>query len=248
MSEKEIKIHINKKITPLALVADKYEKYKIQDLIIEIDHKTIVVMNEVKEKYDLSEKESHEIEKELSYILANFLIYQVEMHDNIVLDDFVSFLIEIISFDIQHFIEVKKESYISEKPTLYRSIQKSFLEICKFHDTLFFSEIITLDELQELNHIHLQEMMAMHYEIFTYLKKNKNNDIDYIYNTTILIDDIYSTTLSNLFNYLTSNEKLLNNYKKNIKQYISKTKDLFLEKYSIIININKNYYKKITKT
>lgn len=243
MSERNLKIYINKKITPLILISEQYTKYPLRDLIIEVDQKTLKIMNEIKDKHSLTQKEQKKIEEEISFLLSQMIVYQVEVNDNIFLDDFVSYIIEVINIDINQLITERED----DKLSLFLSVKKSLLEINKFHDTLFFAEIINIEELQDITSDFIKSILEVNYEIINYLKKNKNNDIEYIYSITNFIDEIYSSILKNLFDFLMNNEKNLKKYKENYAIHINKAKELFIERYSTIIHLNDKYYKKIQK-
>lgn len=244
MEEKNIKTYINKKITPLILITEKNQKFSLKDLISEIDSKRDYIIKEIKEHYSLSKYEIQNIEEEISYLLSKMMVFQVEVNDNIYLDDFVDYLIEIININIDHFL--KKENR-EKSINLFMSIKESVFEIHNFHDTLYFSDYINLEEMQKINNHYIENILKINYEIIFYLKKNKNNDIQYIYSITNLIDEIYSNTLKNFFYTISNNDKELKDYVINYEKFIKKIENSFIEKYSLIINLNEKYYKKIKK-
>ena len=211
---------------------------------MEIDQKTIKLMKEIKENHSLTKSELNKIEEEISYLLSQMMVYQIEVNENYFLDDFVSYIIEVINIDIDELINKKEKE---ERISLFLSVKKSLLEINKFHDMLFFSEMINIESLQKIGNDFLKSILEINYEIIEYLKKNKKNDIDYMYSITNLIDEIYSSILKNLFEFLAKDEDNLKKYKENYAIHIEKARELFIDRYSTIIHLNEKYYKKNIK-
>lgn len=242
MEEKKLKIYINRKITPLILITEKNTNFSKREIINEIDDKCLIILGEIKENYSLSKSELLEIEEEVSYLLAKMAVFQIENNNNIFLDDFVDNIIEIINVNIEEFIKTEnKEKNIN----LFMSIKSSIFEITNFHDILYFSDYINLNELQEINDKYIKNLLKINYEIIYYLKNNKNNDIEYIYSITNLIDEIYSNTIKNLFIAISNDDKKIKDYVNNYPKHIDNVLNLFIEKYTLIINLNDKYYKKL---
>jgi len=241
---KTIKEVINEKITPLLLIKEKYDNFDVKNLIDEINEKTLFIITEIKDNYSLKKNEIDLLEEEISILLSNLLYFQVETNNNFYLDDYVDYIIEIIQVNINEFYKTKKD--LLDLKILF-GFNYSLMEIYNFHDLLYFGDYLNFNKIKDFNNNFIKSLLKINYEIINYLKKNKNNDIKYIHSNLKLIDKIYSDTLKVLFENLSSNEEKIKKYINKHDFYIKKTEEVFVEKYSTVINFNEKIYKKIIK-
>tara|TARA_B100000700_G_C15063722_1_gene868059 strand:+ start:8738 stop:9475 length:738 start_codon:yes stop_codon:yes gene_type:complete len=241
---KNIKEVVNEKITPLLLIKEKYDSFDVKNLIDEINEKTLFIITEIKDNYSLKKKEIDLLESEISILLSNLLYFQVETNNNFYLDDYVDYIIEIIQININEFYKTKKESL--DLKILF-GLNYSLMEIYNFHDLLYFGDYLNFNKIKDFNNNFTKSLLNINYQIINHLKKNENNDIHYVYSNLKLIDKIYSDTLKVLFENLSSNEEKIKKYINKHNRYINTTEEVFIEKYSTVINFNEKIYKKIIK-
>lgn len=119
------------------------------------------------------------------------------------------------------------------KLVIINSLSLTVKEYMNFHTSLFFSNQITIDEMNNLNINILNKSTLIIIELLDYISKNIGED--FLMEHIKLAGRLYSYSLSGLFNALLKNPHRIIDYKNKQNKFLKNIEDMFLENYSSLI-------------
>lgn len=119
------------------------------------------------------------------------------------------------------------------KLVVINSLSLTVKEYMNFHNSLFFSNKISIDEMKDLNVNILNRSTSVIIDLIEYISNNLGED--FLMDHIKLAGRIYAYSLSGLFNSLLKNPHRIIDYKNKQQKFLKNVEDMFLENYSSLI-------------
>jgi hypothetical protein len=246
MKESKRRLNLSKELLPLLIASNKKNDTNLLKLFDEVDSKVFYIIDQISDIDIIDKSLKLEIKNDLAALLSNLLSYNVIFDNNYILDESVDELIEYIQFSQDSLKKVDKKNKKEDIIIISTITSGLFSEINRFHSMLYFSNIITFQELQLLNNNITVSVIQNLGALIEYLKENNFNGKRNIYDIVKLSTRIYIDILEGLFLNLSKSEDKMIKYKENQEKYIEKIEKIYIEQYSIFNTSCSNLNKKLT--
>lgn len=236
---------IAKIITPL-LEASLIKKKELKMLLEKVTNAADEVLETSKIYKDLSNKDKNTIRGQLIEIFSLLLSTEVIYNDTTYLEDAKEELIYVLDKMPLFFKNIQIDDKELED-NVQNGLAYIFKELYSFHNILYLSNYITLDEFRSLILKNTAAAIKSTMLIINVIKEQNTENL-YLNSFNFKLSGyIYSIGLSSLFEYLVKEEEKIIDYLENHEKYIKKIEKTFFETYSVMTRTTKIITEKIKK-
>lgn len=195
---------------------------------------------------DLSNKDKNTIRGQLIEIFSLLLSTEVIYNDTTYLEDAKEELIYVLDKMPLFFKNIQIDDKELED-NVQNGLAYIFKELYSFHNILYLSNYITLDEFRSLILKNTAAAIKSTMLIINVIKEQNTENL-YLNSFNFKLSGyIYSIGLSSLFEYLVKEEEKIIDYLENHEKYIKKIEKTFFETYSVMTRTTKIITEKIKK-
>jgi hypothetical protein len=230
--------NIAKTLTPL-LNASLIKKRDLKELFMEVDRSVGEILEESKLYKNLTNQEKAKVTTDLYELFSTMLASEVLNNNNTYIEETKEEVLYI--FDkIPNFLKKININDESFNKLIQSGLTYIIKEAYSFHNTLYLSDIITLNEMRVLSLKVIKTAIKSIALLLNYIKtQQKDSNIKLQAENFKMSGYIYSIGLSSLFEYLSKDEKRIKDYLKNQEKYIKKIDKTFIENYTILTKTTK---------
>lgn len=178
---------------------------------------------------DIDRKLRKEYTLDITQVVAEIVSSNLILFDDPNFEWTENFIIEFFS---SHKYKVSKNSD-DLKVLVINSLSLAIKEYLNFHSLLYFSDKISLKELNSLNKKVLDKSTLVLIETLHFI--NKNLGSDFLKEHVKMSGRVYAYALSGLFNALNNNPKRIDDYLKKTNKFLDNVEEMFLENYSSLV-------------
>jgi hypothetical protein len=178
---------------------------------------------------DIDRKLRKEYTLDLTQVVAEIVSSNLILFDDANFEWTENFIIDFFS---SHKYKVSKNSD-DLKVLVINSLSLAIKEYLNFHSLLYFSDKISLKELNILNKKVLDKSTLVLIETLHFI--NKNLGSDFLKEHVKMSGRVYAYALSGLFNALNNNPKRINDYLNQTNKFLDNVEEMFLENYSSLV-------------
>lgn len=201
-----------------------------EDLIDE-DHLSEInnIVERIVNTLDISKNNKEEYIEDVTQVVSEIISSNLILFDDPNFEWTENFIIDFFTNHKHNFSKNSDDL----KVLIINSLSLAIKEYLNFHSLLYFSDKITLKELNRLNRKVLNKSALILIETLHFI--NKNLGSDFLKEHVKMSGRVYAYALSGLFNALNNNPSRIIDYLKNPDKFLNNVEEMFLENYSSLV-------------